>query len=130
MNRYQKNDCVICGGSYSSLNKSTHMKTKKHLACIAVDEKVKIETIDEVFMKLYLNLSDEQKQNMINNMLNPEPKPDIEKNDTDTSDYERYLEIKCKDNKTLEELELYLSHHKIDGMLLTDTQKDFMRSIN
>lgn len=29
-----KNDCCICGGSYINVNKTRHLKTKKHLACM------------------------------------------------------------------------------------------------
>ena len=29
-----KNDCSICGGSYTNHNKAQHLKTKKHLACV------------------------------------------------------------------------------------------------
>jgi hypothetical protein len=29
-----KNDCSICGGSYSNANKAKHFRTNKHLACM------------------------------------------------------------------------------------------------
>jgi hypothetical protein len=125
----EKHTCNTCEGIYTFRNKSAHMKTKKHIASV----------VDDEYIQLYATLTTEQKKNIMISMKNmtnpviihtlPEPIPEIEKYDTNTDDYERYLEIKCKDNKTLEELEIYLKHHKVDGVNLSDVEKDFIRSM-
>lgn len=35
----EKSVCEICGGSYTYFNKSSHMKTKRHLNCVEMWKK-------------------------------------------------------------------------------------------
>lgn len=36
-----KNDCCICGGSYTNVNKTPHFRTKKHITAYQLKETVK-----------------------------------------------------------------------------------------
>ena len=135
----QKHTCITCNGLYTYRNKAAHLKTKKHMNAIAPifipldlveipiipiipiePKKEQTSELDDAFKALCANLTDAQKLQIISFMATSV---------VDTDEYERYLDTRSKTNKTHEELELYLKHHKVDGIPLSDSDKDFLRGI-
>lgn len=136
MDMNQKHACITCNGLFTYRNKSAHLKTKKHMDALApyvlplnlveipivpIEPEIKqMSELDDAFKALCSNLTDAQKLQIINFMAISA---------VNTDEYERYLDTRSKTNKTREELELYLLHHRVDGLPLSDSDKDFLRGI-
>jgi hypothetical protein len=125
MNRNQKSDCEICGGCYSYLNKSTHLKTNKHLR--ATKEEKTEDSVVSFKTKGYTK----QQQIEIYKYLSSLYQVEIDNTNTKDlephNEYEQYLEIRFNDKKTPEEIEIYLKYHRVDDEPLTDEMIDFIR---
>ena len=146
MNSSEKTQCS-CGGQYRWSDKSKHLKTNRHVKHIAglrtpievpietletpievpietlevpVEVPIETPTVEEILK--YVNMLTSADRDRLLNMIQNKPAPDEE------DEYMLYLELKERDPKSIEEIEIYLKHHEIHGCLLDDYQKDFLRA--
>tara|TARA_R110000744_G_scaffold169478_1_gene287358 strand:+ start:474 stop:824 length:351 start_codon:yes stop_codon:yes gene_type:complete len=111
----EKHDCELCGGKFTYRNKSIHSKTQRHIKAMAP-----VVVISKV-QKYFNEMTAEEKTEMLV-LLNAEV-VDVD----EEKEYEEYLLIRVMDEKTMEQLEIYLKYHTIDGALLTEENKQFIR---
>ena len=76
----------------------------------------------------------ENENNILEEVIIPDTVPifdvSVVPNEDEEKEYAEYLNLKYKDDKTSEELEIYLRHHTRDGEPLSDEEKNMLRDLS
>jgi len=130
MDQKTKHICPECQGKYTYKNKATHFKTKKHLRSLRAPPVEPVEPVPNFKDGARLSLKELEERVLFYQGLIAAKKAEEEDEEDDTEDeFNEYLLIREKDDKTTEELELYLRHHTRNGEPLSDEDKQFIRGM-